>query len=574
MAAEFELKGPCAKKSKADLFDLSLCIFCNEPFSDSSPASTPIESKLKTLFEACRLRNDNIAQKLLPQENAIVMGHVSFRYHRNCRSTYTSKHHIKRIHTKNVSSASYNDGGGLVDSTASSSCFSRTRSQSPFQEFNWKTKCFICGGSCFQAKRISWCMVETAVDSDPDSPNLYTKVLKAADKRDDQALLTRLQGVVNGDLVAVEARYHKKCSTYYNPRNITASAKVTSRETLFNKCIQLLIDEFKQSIEAKQVFLLTTITNRFKELLSENGHGGSEKYTTQKLKHQLMREWPGVSFIPQPGASDLVCSSEITVGEAICQAHDIMKVLKESEPPDKFPENVSSASEETIIHEAMGILQERIMATEKLDEYYYSADEMTAKDQKTFLDPLLLKALGWLTSPKLHTNADEFSRCGQSHSKRCLNIACDIVTLATSITSPKHLGLAVYLHHEYGSRKLIELMHDMGYTISYTELRRFLTSAALHVSSLQDSTDLGCYVPPELAAKDNGGHFIVGAADNWDHNERTVDGKRTTHAMTSILVQAKAEITADPPRLKKSTSRTLDVENLPGEFIMKWCIYL
>lgn len=473
--------------------------------------------------------------------------------------------------SKNVSPATCSDGGGL-GSTSSSQYFARTRSQSPFPEFDWKTKCFICGRSCFHAKRNSWCMVETAVDSGPDSINLYAKVLKAAEHRDDQEIATRLRGVANGDLVAVEARYHKKCSLYYNPRNIAASTKDTSRETLFKQCLHQLIDKFKQHIKAKQVFLLTTISKRFKELLEEHGHSGSETYTSQKLKQQLMGEWPDISFVPQHGTSDLVCSSEITVGEALFKAHDLMQVLKALPgETEQCKETVSSgASEESIIHEAMGILQRRILTTEKLEDEYYSADEMTTEAQNKFLDPLLLKALGWLTSPKLHTEAEDLSRCDQSHSKRCLNIACDIVTLATSINSPKHLGLAVYLHHEYGSKKLIQLMHDMGYTISYTELRKFLTSAALHVSNLQDSGDTGSYVPPELTAKDNGGHFIVGAADNWDHNERTIDGKRTTHAMTSILVQAKSEGSADLPCLKKSSSRTLEVENLPGEFIIQY----
>ena len=161
------------------------------------------------------------------------------------------------------------------------------------------------------------------------------------------------------------------------------------------------------------------------------------------------------------------------------------------------------------------------------------------------------------------------------------------MTLATSVASPKHLGLAVYLQHEFGSRKLIDLMHGMGYIISYTELCRFLTSAALHVSNQQESTATGSHIPPELTRRDDGGKFITAATDNWDHNERTVDGKRTTHAMTSILQSTSPS--CQLPRLRKSASRTFDIENLPGTSIylllqllvllsdfpcsLFWCIY-
>ena len=44
------------------------------------------------------------------------------------------------------------------------------------------------------------------------------------------------------------------------------------------------------------------------------------------------------------------------------------------------------------------------------------------------------------------------------------------------------------------------------------------------------------YVPPEITQKKDGGKQPVAVADNFDHNEHTVNGLGTTHAMTSILV--------------------------------------
>ena len=42
-------------------------------------------------------------------------------------------------------------------------------------------------------------------------------------------------------------------------------------------------------------------------------------------------------------------------------------------------------------------------------------------------------------------------------------------------------------------------------------------------------------VPLELVGRDLDGRLLKAAGDNWDHNESTCDGKRTTHAMTSLL---------------------------------------
>ena len=77
---------------------------------------------------------------------------------------------------------------------------------------------------------------------------------------------------------------------------------------------------------------------------------------------------------------------------------------------------------------------------------------------------------------------------------------CDITTLATSICSPKNLGLAVHLHNDFGSRTLI-------------------TSAALYVNSEQLTTASGAIVPPEIPPS---GKQCVSATDHWGHNEHRI----------------------------------------------------
>ncbi|WAQ97265.1 hypothetical protein MAR_029955 [Mya arenaria] len=61
-----------------------------------------------------------------------------------------------------------------------------------------------------------------------------------------------------------------------------------------------------------------------------------------------------------------------------------------------------------------------------------------------------------------------------------------------------------------------------------------------------------------------GGKIVVAVADNLDHNERTVDEKRTTHAMTSILVSSTSVENRISQRLGKSSRRTFDKKCLPG----------
>jgi hypothetical protein len=61
-------------------------------------------------------------------------------------------------------------------------------------------------------------------------------------------------------------------------------------------------------------------------------------------------------------------------------------------------------------------------------------------------------------------------------------------TLTDRNNTPFHLGLAVQLYHEFGSRGLVDNLNSHGFCASYSEVRRFLTSVAFlskYIPSLQ-----------------------------------------------------------------------------------------
>ena len=87
--------------------------------------------------------------------------------------------------------------------------------------------------------------------------------------------------------------------------------------------LKIIIDEISPDINDNQVFQLSFIASRFQELLSEVGVEleDAQRYTSQKLKAKLSSNCPYLSFIPQPGYADLVCSYDITVGTALRKAN-------------------------------------------------------------------------------------------------------------------------------------------------------------------------------------------------------------------------------------------------------------
>jgi len=103
-----------------------------------------------------------------------------------------------------------------------------------------------------------------------------------------------------------------------------------------------------------------------------------------------------------------------------------------------------------------------------------------------------------------------------------LSIAQDLVFSVSGGRrwTPKHVGLG-----SSRSKKLVEMSHNAGHTISYLDIRRVDTALAKHTLSTMN-TENGTVIRVNLAE----GRFIHLTADNTDINEGTLDGQNTFHA--------------------------------------------
>ena len=449
--------------------------------------------------------------------------------------------------TKKVKLASAKDGLGGGDSSH----------QQEGKSFSWTENCFICEERCHMKKRSEWSMVTSATDA--SGRNIFSKLLEAAQENEDHKLVSRLLGLTNGDLVVVKARYHRKknCLGHYisgRQRFLQKDTGAGGEDTSSDEIIDQLIKEFEGSIEGrKEIHKLTTLCDRFMTLATEKGVTVSRR----RFKPLLKSKWTTVNIIEKIGQPDLVCSANLNPYDFIS------KVAKDPEIGDdqewKFlPDDIKS--EEMTLYHASCILRRRIKSSARaVDHEYFSAEEMCLESQKEFIDPLLLKFVEWLGKED-----SEHSSSPNRTDRKVVSIASDIMTMVTGNFSPKHLGLGIYVHHAYGSRLMVDMLYSLGHGISYTELRRFLTSAAVHMQSTQTVTASGGIIPKELKSKDNGGKQMIGVADNWDHLERTVDGKGTTHAMTSIFLCPRNDDDLISDRIKRVPDRTFNSDLTPG----------
>lgn len=166
-------------------------------------------------------------------------------------------------------------------------------------------------------------MVQTSISSEDES--LYARLLEAAKIRNDQNLLIRLSGVPNGDLVAVEARYHrtKTCMLRMYLKDVSSKGRSQedSAKQAFKRALNKLGEEhLDRIVNNNEVFLLSKLTEQYRHNLKCEDVSNADAYRSNKLKTAIMSSWENVHCISVPGESDLVCSSSITVGEALKKA--------------------------------------------------------------------------------------------------------------------------------------------------------------------------------------------------------------------------------------------------------------
>jgi hypothetical protein len=86
--------------------------------------------------------------------------------------------------------------------------------------------------------------------------------------------------------------------------------------------------------------------------------------------------------------------------------------------------------------------------------------------------------------------------------------------------APLQISLGIQMHQQFASRFLIDTLHSLSFSSSYSEIKRHQSCAAVeqenHILEVKDCTSL---------------QFI---ADNVDHNSCTIDGHGTFHGMGII----------------------------------------
>ena len=124
-----------------------------------------------------------------------------------------------------------------------------------------------------------------------ETSKLYSKLREISELKDDKELHTRLLSS-KGDLVAVEARYHRnKCSLASNigDRNIRAD-KVLPKKGHLEEAGAILKDQLEKIETENCVFEMSYVKSLFAEICKANNIAASKTALKAKRVKQLLKE--------------------------------------------------------------------------------------------------------------------------------------------------------------------------------------------------------------------------------------------------------------------------------------------
>lgn len=527
-----------AIQPQSQTLDEKVCLICGSALQadkNNPHIKNPTLQGLKTIIKVAEERGDEVHKRISSYSDDILSFKVKVSYHRSCRANYSSSNNYKPMTSD--------------QEPAKDQCKSERLSRDA--GFDIRTQCFICSQKA--TKREGLTPISTGTGESTRS-----KVLSAASERHDEKVHHRM--LTHQDLFAYDAKYHRSCLGHYiSERNISAARnKYLSEKKLseYEEAFTKLIEEITSTVfsENMTVTTLNAVTESYVSKLS--AAAGPSMYKSWKLKEKLIQHYGDeLIFIERPGKSDLICSSAVTVGHAMREASILREKLTEDKEP--MPQlRTETLTDNQILHKAAGILRTSMEEVRHEPQFYTGSDTLSLLQCSKYVPAEVYDFVN------LCINSDAFRKlqtCNDDpalkKNLRVITFCHGLIAQCCSRLTPITLGLGIMIHHEFGSKSLINKLHMMGHCVSYDEVRQFLTSAA--ADQLQRSKRV--YIPNGLTRSTEHG-MIDAAIDNFDQNEETLDGKNTTHCMAIVVYRRGDDATVHNP-IKRVPERSLTALN-------------
>ena len=543
------------------LIKWELCFICQE--ESSSPLTCPANStsdrdgtrgystvianltnfkgigKLPASLQV-RIQRENLLQDLI-QNKA--------KFHKSCRNSYDSYHYeraCKRRKTEDLSEESL---------------LSAPSTRSRFAAQNFTPTCFFCEEP---ETEVKLCNARTL--------GLDRRVREAARRLSDERLLAKLS---EGDLVAIEARYHKTCLiALYNRLRVACSKSPADFEDdiLYGVVVTEVVEYIRECITSSEditpVFKLKELKSLVSRRLAEyNASQDSiDRIHSTRLKEDILKELPDLSEAKH--GRDVLLTLGDDVGAAIFDACTL-----------------SGQRDGTCLAKAATIVRKQLFVdSQQHDGILQDFGENSAVPPSLF--SLISMILGHsVLEDDVHERKSKaavaisqlirFNAVKKQKNRRTSKPETTRHLRKYETSFPLYTGLM--LHSRTRKKGLVSALAEYGMSVSYNRVQDVELSVTKQLCRVYQTKGVVC--PPTL----QNGVFTTAAIDNIDHNPSSTTATDAFHGTSISIFQHPEEeqiekvFTLDreidkmniPLELPESFTAIFPAKTLPSEYLLQ-----
>ena len=446
------------------------------------------------------LNCDQLIEKLVANEG---------KYHKKCKNKYDNQHYQRVCKKRKHAAVSLPE------------CPPPPSTRARYSAENFCPTCFFC-----DQKDLDDNLTKA------QTLGLDKRVRDAAVSLRDEKLLARLS---EGDLIAVEAVYHKTClaALYNRVRNLNGSTSGEESEQSIIEGVALaeVLEYIKSSYEGSSdipVFMLRDIKSLFCQRLIHYGANEENvsKVHSSRLKQKILSHIPGLGE-HKKGREVLLTFNEET-GSAIHQ------LCSQSFEEDGI-----------CLSKAANILRKQVF------EHQWQRDSglLTTGSQEASVPKSLITFISMLidgTNISQRTPAtgqtaltiSQLIRFNMMKDKRRNTAITEFARHSQDQETPFPLYTGLLIHSKTRKKDLVNTFARQGLSVSYSRVKSVELSVTKQLCKQYRENE--CICPPSLKE----GIFTTSAIDNIDHNPSSTTAKDSFHG-TSISISQHPETSLD-----------------------------
>jgi hypothetical protein len=367
----------------------------------------------------------------------------------------------------------------------------------------------------------------------------------------DTVLLGKLS---EGDMHALDARYHRKCMTDLHNRvrkqkpfdELHNTSKTT--EGLVLAELVSYIEDYRDN-KTLPIFQLSTLVGMYQTRLQELDPTAVQKVNSTRLKDRILSMVPDLQAQQQGREVVLIFNSDVgeivKIASAQSNDDDGIQLVRAAQIVRKeilqqeysFDGSFQPGCEQNVVPQSLLALVRMILQGPSI------------QDQKDANDAMMKVALSMSELLMFNTKKKQRMQCPESdirHSK--------------GRESPLAIYTGLLVHAKTRQRDLVDKLSSHGLCISYNRTLEVSTNLANSVCARFDH-DM-CICPYTMRRN----LFTVGAADNLDHNPSSRTAKDSFHGTAISLIQfptsdnpgiGRGSVSITPEIMKKKTLASL-----------------